>query len=154
MLAVALAKPQTCRKWFQRGNPVIYETTNPLTIHSKYSDWPTKSLLESIFSFAFCWVSLCYCGDGAQGIKARPSFLPFSQKSVTSWVQCIFTNICLLCFMVMNLWKTGVENTKVILCITVHAGASVMEIAGGIFLLMKEFGSLILQPHIEPSFVF
>lgn len=54
--------------------------------------------------------------------------------------------------------KTVVENTEIILCITavltVHVEVSVMEIAGGIFQLMKEHRSLILQPHIEPRLYF
>lgn len=54
--------------------------------------------------------------------------------------------------------KTLVEDTEIMLCIravlTVHVEVSVMEIAGGIFQLMKERRSLILQPHIEPRLYF
>lgn len=54
--------------------------------------------------------------------------------------------------------KTVVENKEIMLCITavltVHVEVSVMEIARGIFQLMKEHQSLILQPYIEPRLYF
>lgn len=172
MLAVALVKKnQTCRKWFQRGKKPQWFTKLQILSPclSKYSDWPTKSLLESIFCLYFVG-----CHSAIVQVEVKESRLDILFAMLAE-VSDLLLNVYLriyvyYCLMVINLWKwqpppplfschkTVVENTEIMLCITavltVHVEVSVMEIAGGIFQLIKEHRSLILQPHIEPRLYF